>query len=80
MDHNGYSDLLIGAYEDDAIVLLRSKKIIDISTYVRYEKKDGTYQDKIEAIDPNRLGCSFDPDSNYTWLVTLIYIEYKNSH
>ncbi|XP_014485304.1 PREDICTED: integrin alpha-PS1 isoform X2 [Dinoponera quadriceps] len=66
MDHNGYSDLLIGAYEDDAIALLRSKKIIDISTYVRYEKKDGTYQDKMEPIDPNKVGCPVDPDSNYT--------------
>lgn len=69
MDYNGYSDLLIGAYEDDAVVLLRSKKIIDISTYVRYEKNDDTYQDKIEPIDPNRLGCSIDPDSNHTWSV-----------
>ncbi|XP_011147082.1 integrin alpha-PS1 isoform X2 [Harpegnathos saltator] len=66
MDHNGYSDLLIGAYEDDAIVLLRSKKIIDITTYIRYEKKDETYQDKIEAIDPNKIGCLIDPDSNHT--------------
>lgn len=69
MDHNGYSDLLIGAYENDAVVLLRSKKIIDISTYIRYAKKDGTYQDKIEPIDPNRIGCWADPDSNHTWLV-----------
>ncbi|XP_012219673.1 integrin alpha-PS1 isoform X2 [Linepithema humile] len=66
MDHNGYSDLLIGAYENDAVVLLRSKKIIDISTYIRYAKKDGTYQDKIEPIDPNRIGCWADPDSNHT--------------
>lgn len=67
MDQNGYSDLLIGAYENDAVVLLRSKKIIDISTYIRYAKKDGIYQDKIEPIDPNRIGCLADPNSNYTW-------------
>ncbi|KMQ95119.1 integrin alpha-ps1 [Lasius niger] len=66
MDHNGYSDLLIGAYENDAIALLRSKKIIDISTYIRYAKKDGIYQDTIEPIDPNRIGCSADPESNHT--------------
>lgn len=66
MDHNGYSDLLIGAYENEAIALLRSKKIIDISTYIRYAKKDGIYQDKIEPIDPNRIGCLADPESNHT--------------
>ncbi|XP_029660210.1 integrin alpha-PS1 isoform X1 [Formica exsecta] len=66
MDHNGYPDLLIGAYENDAIVLLRSKKIIDISTYIRYAKKGGIYQDTIEPIDPNRIGCLADPESNHT--------------
>lgn len=66
MDHNGYPDLLIGAYENDAVVLLRSKKIIDITTYIRYTKKDGVYHDTIEPIDPNRIGCLADPDSNHT--------------
>ncbi|XP_020290925.1 integrin alpha-PS1 isoform X2 [Pseudomyrmex gracilis] len=66
MDHNGYPDLLIGAYENDAVVLLRSKKIIDITTYIRYAKKDGVYHDTMEPIDPNRIGCLADPDSNHT--------------
>ncbi|XP_031825831.1 multiple edematous wings [Nomia melanderi] len=68
MDQNGYSDLLVGAYENDAVALLRSKKIIDITTYIRYLKKDGTYQEKIEPIDPNKFGCPEDPDSNHTCL------------
>jgi len=66
MDQNGYSDLLIGAYENDAVILLRSKKIIDISTYIRYAKQDGIYQDTIEPIDPNRIGCLAEPTSNHT--------------
>ncbi|XP_066588057.1 integrin alpha-PS1 isoform X2 [Prorops nasuta] len=66
MDHNGYPDLLVGAYDDDAVTLLRSRKIIDITTYIRYAKKDGTYQDKIEPIDPNKLGCLDDPIANHT--------------
>ncbi|KAG5326302.1 ITA1 protein, partial [Pseudoatta argentina] len=66
MDQNGYSDLLVGAYENDAVVLLRSKKIIDISTYIRYAKKDGIYQDTIEPIDPNKIGCLADLNSNHT--------------
>ncbi|XP_076377738.1 multiple edematous wings isoform X2 [Megalopta genalis] len=66
MDQNGYSDLLVGAYENDAVALLRSKKIIDITTYIRYLKRNGTYQERIEPIDPNKFGCSEDPDSNYT--------------
>lgn len=69
MDQNGYADLLVGAYENDAVALLRSKKIIDITTYIRYLKRDGIYQDKIEPIDPNKLGCPEDPDSNHTWQV-----------
>ncbi|XP_034186491.1 multiple edematous wings isoform X2 [Osmia lignaria lignaria] len=66
MDQNGYADLLVGAYENDAVALLRSKKIIDITTYIRYLKKDGTYQEKIEPIDPNKVGCPEDPNSNHT--------------
>ncbi|XP_034942009.1 integrin alpha-PS1 isoform X2 [Chelonus insularis] len=66
MDKNGYPDLLIGAYDNDAVALLRARKIIDITTSIRYERKDGTYQDKIEAIDPNKVGCLADPSSNHT--------------
>ncbi|XP_043273061.1 integrin alpha-PS1 isoform X2 [Venturia canescens] len=66
MDRNGYPDLLVGAYDDDAVALFRARKIIDITTSIRYLKKNGTYQDKIEAIDPNKLGCTADPTSNYT--------------
>lgn len=74
MDQNGYPDLLVGAYEDDAAVLLRSKKIIDITTYISYLKKDGTYQEKIDPIDPNKLGCTARPDANHTWCVSSICI------
>ncbi|XP_011505968.1 PREDICTED: integrin alpha-PS1 [Ceratosolen solmsi marchali] len=66
MDLNGYPDLLVGAYEEDAIALLRARRIIDIITFVRFPRKDGTYQDKMEPIDPNKIGCFDDPLSNYT--------------
>ncbi|KAG7208526.1 hypothetical protein KM043_014745 [Ampulex compressa] len=66
MDQNGYPDLLVGAYENDAVALLRSKKIIDITTYIRYMKKDGTYQEKIEPIDPKKDICASDPHSYHT--------------
>ncbi|XP_026672705.1 integrin alpha-PS1 isoform X2 [Ceratina calcarata] len=66
MDQNGYSDLLVGAYENDAVALLRARKIIDISTSIRYLKKDGMYQEKLEPIDPNKMGCPEDPSSNHT--------------
>ena len=67
MDLNGYPDLLVGAYEEDAVILLRARRIIDIVTSVRFPRKDGTYHEKMEPIDPNKLGCYEDPDSNYTW-------------
>lgn len=66
MDGNGYPDLLVGAYDNDAVALLRARKIIDITTFVRYARKDGTYQEKIEPIDPNQIGCTADPTSNHT--------------
>lgn len=66
MDQNGYPDLLVGAYDNDAVVLLRSRKIIDITTFVQYLNKNFVYQDKIAPIDPNKVGCPADPHSNYT--------------
>ena len=69
MDQNGYPDLLVGAYDDAAVALLRSRNIINITTYIRYVNKNGSYQEKIETIDPGKKGCMADQLSNYTWLV-----------
>ncbi|XP_044002303.1 integrin alpha-PS1 isoform X2 [Aphidius gifuensis] len=66
MDKNGYPDLLIGAYDDNAVVLLRSRKIIDITTFIQSKNKDNKYQFNIESIDPNKNGCIDDIYSNYT--------------
>ena len=67
MDENGYPDLLVGAYDNDAIALLRARNILNFETSIRYLKKDGTYQDKIEAIDPNKWGCTGDQTSKHVW-------------
>lgn len=73
MDQNGYPDLLVGAYDNNSVVLLRARKIIDITTYIRYQTKNLTYEDKIASIDPNKVGCPDDPTSNYTWYVAILF-------
>ena len=55
MDKNGYPDLLVGSYQSNAVFLLRSRPIIDITTSV-----DDTY---LKGIDPGKAGCKEDPAS-----------------
>lgn len=60
LDQNEYPDLLIGAYEDDRVFLIRSRPIIGILTRVRPEEN-------LKNIDPNTPGCSKYPDSAEVW-------------
>ena len=54
MDLNNHTDLLVGAYESDAIVILRSRPVIDIVTW---------FGNKTVRINPSKLGCDMDPTS-----------------
>ena len=52
IDQNGYPDLLVGSYEDDAVALLRGRPIIKITNTVK--------GDVDKHIDPTRNHCDYD--------------------
>ncbi len=58
LDQNSYPDLLIGAYDSSAVILLRSRPIIDIVTEVI---------GNLTGIDPTVDGCPDDEDADRVW-------------
>lgn len=54
MDFNNHTDLLVGAYESDSVVILRARPVIDIVTW---------FGNKTVRINPSKLGCDMDPSS-----------------
>lgn len=60
MDQNDYPDLMVGAYDNDAVFLIRSRPIIGISTRVEPESN-------LKNIDPNGQGCAKYRNASEVW-------------
>lgn len=58
LDNNSYPDLLVGAYQSAAAVILLSRPITNIRTEVR--------STELKNIDPSKQGCVSDPGTNLT--------------
>jgi integrin alpha 7 len=58
LDQNSYPDLLVGAFDSDAVVLLRARPIIDIVTEVI---------GNLTNIDPSSPGCAAMPGEDRPW-------------
>lgn len=59
VDSNDYPDLVIGAYNSSAAIVLLSRPIVSITTVV-------PQKGSIKAIDPSVKGCTEDPSANVT--------------
>lgn len=59
LDGNEYPDLLVGAYDSAAVVVLLARPIIKIKTEI--------HGIELNNINPEEPGCSSDPTSNLTW-------------
>jgi len=55
MDGNGYPDLLVGAFSSSAVVLLKARPIINVTTSLE--------DSMLRRIDPGKAGCLKDPNS-----------------
>ena len=62
LDQNEYPDLLVGAYDDSRVFLIRSRPIIGILTRVGPEEN-------LKNIDPNGEGCLKYLNATEVWLV-----------
>ncbi|KAH8368172.1 hypothetical protein KR084_007965 [Drosophila pseudotakahashii] len=58
LDDNSYPDVVIGAFNSSAAVILLARPIISIQTNVE--------RDELRNMDPNTPGCLADPASNLT--------------
>ena len=50
-------DLIIGAFNSNAVIMLRARPIISVSTYLE--------EAGLHGIDPGTAGCELDPDSSH---------------
>ena len=66
LDANDYPDLLVGAYDDDSVYLVRARPIIGILTRVEP-------QANLHNIDPNGRGCDMYQNATEVWSVPVLF-------
>ena len=75
MDLNNHSDILVGAYESDSVIILRARPVIDIITWFGELSQTSPVirviiivflGNKTVKINPTHLGCDMDPTSEET--------------
>jgi len=64
LDNNGYADVVAGAFDSDAVVILRSRPVVQIRAEVHTEPL---------SVDPHDTSCVYDDTSNVCFQLQICF-------